>query len=345
MRAAYGTSFLAGIVMLMVAVTAFAAPQTHVYTYDSDSRQGYLGVQLQDVTKKLKEKKSLTVDKGAYVNDVTDESPAEKAGLKEGDVIVKFDGKDIAESDDLIEAVRKMKRDTDVKIDIVRQAERKTLTATIDRIPHSFSFNFRTPSYHHMAPMPRMPRMPMMPHMSHGYGWSSSSAPFDRVEGLELQELSRQLAEFFEVPDKRGVLVTDVEKGSEGEKAGFKAGDIITKIDGGTVRDAGDVSDAVRETKKSTDLPVDVFRKGKAVSLKWNVSSYRDDDGDDDDDTSMNMVLPHSQAGGCQANVSGLDRFKEEFNRFANNLRVRLLEMQYLISEKVSDFVDAVSRG
>jgi len=139
-----------------------------------------------------------------------------------------------------------------------------------------------------------MPHGPM-----HGFAFSTW---FNEWNGLEVQELTRQLAEFMEVPGGRGLLVTEVEKGSEGEKAGFKAGDVITKLDGTTIRDVGDFADVVRDAKKESDVPCDIFRKGKSVSLKWHVT--RDDWEDseewdeDDDDTSMNFIFP-GDATGC----------------------------------------------
>jgi serine protease Do len=278
------------LVLVIASMVAAAAPsQTHVYSWSSDSH-GYLGIQLQDVTKKLKEKKSLTVDKGAYVSNVVDESPADKAGIKEGDVIVKFDGKDIQDSDDLLEALRKSKRDSEVKIDVVRQSDKKTLTATIEKAPRSYGYGYGYGYSPHIV-MPKMPKMPRMPRGAmHGFAFSMG---FNNWNGVQVQELSRQLAEYFEVPGGRGLLVTDVEKGSEGEKAGFKAGDVIMKLDGSTVRDPSDFADAIRDAKKESDLPCDVVRKGKAVSLKWHVTrDDRDDsegwDSDDDDDTSLN---------------------------------------------------------
>lgn len=326
--------FTAGVMILSLSPVS-AAPQSHSYSWESNDHTGWLGVELQDVTKKLKEKKSLTVDKGAYIDEVVDDSPAEKAGLKEGDVIVKFNGKEIEDSDDLMKAVRKTSRDTEVKIEFLRKGDRKTVAATVGRAPRSYAYNFRMAPMPHMPSMPRMPKMPMLPR--HGFRMYTSS---DRMDGLELQELSRQLAEYFEVPDRRGVLVTDVEKGSDGEKAGFKAGDVIVKLDGSSIRSIEDLSEAIHEGKKGNEVPCDIVRKGKSVSLKWRIVSDEDED-DEDDDTSMNMITPMTHPS-CEARVDRFQYLRDDLNRITYQLRERFHEMKSLIAEKISQIVDAV---
>ncbi len=152
------------LAVLMIAVVTLGCGQTmsRTYVYKNSSRQGWLGVELQDVDSHLKAKKHLDVDEGAYVSGVVDESPAQKAGIEEGDVITKFDGKTIDDSEDLMNAVRRVKPKTEVKIDVVRGKDRKTLTATIGKNsePRSYSFNFNDGEV-----TPRIPNGPFQLHL------------------------------------------------------------------------------------------------------------------------------------------------------------------------------------
>jgi len=176
----------------------------------------------------------------------------------------------------------------------------------------------------------------------HGFGFSTW---FNDFNGLEVQELTRQLAEFMEVPGGRGLLVTEVGKGSEGEKAGFKAGDVITKLDGSAIRDVGDLADAVKDAKKESEIPCEISRKGKMVSLKWHVTRDDWEDSDewdeDDDDTSMNYIVP-GDATGCHeaTQVHNLT-----YTRVKALVQQRLYQIKSYITEKISGIVEAVTKG
>ena len=100
----------------------------HLYPYGEGER-GRLGVSVRDVSKKLADKMKLKAASGAYVSDVEGESPAEEAGILEGDVIVKFGTKEIGDSDDLIRAVRKSEPGEEVTIVVNRGGDSKTLKA------------------------------------------------------------------------------------------------------------------------------------------------------------------------------------------------------------------------
>ncbi|MCH7760606.1 trypsin-like peptidase domain-containing protein [candidate division TA06 bacterium] len=94
-----------------------------------DLEPGWLGVYIQDLDDDLKE--SLDADHGALVSNVVEDSPAEAAGMKEGDVIVAFKGEKIEDTSDLQRTVRKTQPDTKAKITVLRKGKKKTLTAKI----------------------------------------------------------------------------------------------------------------------------------------------------------------------------------------------------------------------
>jgi len=273
---------IVSVILIASAITIGCARQDHngVYVVKERKQHAWLGVQLQDVSSRLKEREGLATDEGAYVSEVVDDSPAEKAGFEEGDVIVKFDGTTIANSNDLTRAVGKTPPKSEVKVELFRKSEKKTITVTLgkQRAPEAYSYRFEMPS------VPRMPRMPRMPQFRMHVFTS------DESYGLEVQPLNKQLGEYFDVPSGKGLLISKVEEDSKAEKAGFKAGDVITKINGHTVRDVDDFHEVLSDTKDSS-ATFDVMRKGKAMSLSMKVHRG-DDDDEDDDDYSANICTP-----------------------------------------------------
>ncbi len=332
MKSSYSRlALVVGFVSMGLSI-ALSQTRPHAYVFSTNDRQAWLGVQVQDVTKELKERKDLSVAKGAYVSEVTDESPAEKAEIRKGDVLVKFDGKEIEDSDDLIKAVRKGKPHTDVKLEVVRKAEHLTLTATLGREPRSYAFNFRMPR------MPSMPRMAPLPR-----GGVHLFSPERDLDGLEVQSLTKQLAEYFDVPDRRGVLVTSVESSSGAGKAGFKAGDVIVKLDGSTVRDVDDLSEAIDDVRKADEVPCEIIRKGKPLTLKWHIDRSDNSDWDDDDDTSLNGIAPEAlsridceQAHHSFFHSPKLDQLRENLNRLHRQLQERFHDLKEKIRERFS---------
>ena len=326
-----------GLTLLVLAVVlAFvsygsAQGQTKSFS-NSSSKRGWLGVEIKDVTKRLKEQENLTVSEGAYVTNVVEDSPAEEAGIKEGDVIVNVDGKTIEDGDDLTNVVRRIKPKTEVKVEFVRGSDKKTVTAKIGKTSgaQTFAYGFgngmrmMTPPAFHTPPMPRLPKM-------HGGNFFFS----DEANGLELQSLSKQLAEYFEVPDREGMLIANVEKGSSAEKAGFKAGDVLTKVEGEPIRDLDDLHDALRDTE-GKDVKCDLIRKGKSVTLTWHIE--RDAGGDDESDydgegdMSYESFAPrwnvHVAPFHLKSPGPSLRQFKEEMKDFKRELKEKLKDIR-----------------
>jgi C-terminal processing protease CtpA/Prc len=247
------------LTLVGVVWTGFAWSQSNVRVYASDGDRdsvGWLGVNVRDVTTHLKSQHDLTVSEGAYVSEVIEDSPAEKAGIKEGDVIVGLNGSSITDSDDLVKAVRKSKPSTEVKIEVRRKGESKSFTAQLDRAPKSTGFSFDLGDLRRPPSVQRLPRIRITTE--------------EQLYGLTLQPLTKQLGEYFAIPGKRGVLVTEVKEESPAAKAGFRAGDVIVKVEGAAVRDVSDVMEEVAE-RAGKSATLDIIRKEKPMSLKLNV--------------------------------------------------------------------------
>ncbi len=222
--------------------------------------RGWLGVSVDDVTPQLARRKNLKVEEGAYVTGVTSDSPAENAGIKEGDVIVEYDGKKIYDNNDLISEVRRTKPGTEVNIAVVRDGDKKILIVTVGKMPREprgYSFN-----------VPPVPRIHVEPHIS----LMRSSTLY----GLTMEDLNRQLGEYFGAPNGRGVLVKSVKRNSEAEKAGFKAGDVIVKIGKESIADVDDIWDVLREYKDGEKAEFEVLRKGATQKLTLTIDEDHD---------------------------------------------------------------------
>ncbi|MCK7503891.1 MAG: PDZ domain-containing protein [Desulfobacterales bacterium] len=186
-------------------------------------RGAWLGVRLKvektetvvDGKKEIKEESK----GGAVVDGVVDDSPAEKAGLKKGDVIVNFGDKTIVDADELMKAVRESTPGSKVKLTTLRDGKKSSVDVELaegkagEKEKRVITRTMRVPNAPR-SPMPPTP--PMIWHgKSGGYGFS-------------LNTLNKQLAEYFGAPEGKGVLVEKVDEDSDAAKAGFKAGDVIS---------------------------------------------------------------------------------------------------------------------
>ncbi len=217
-------------------------------------RHGWLGVAVQDLTPRTSREKGLPVKTGALVNGVTEESPAEEAGIKEDDVIVEFNGRSIDDADDLLAAVRGASAGDRATVTLCRGKEKTTVQVTLGRAPRrGFAFSYRGPGRMMIPPFGPMREL----RMDHT----------DGISGLWLTDLHRQLGEYFGAPGGRGVLIEEVEPKSEGERAGFKAGDVIISAGTTSVETTGDIADAVEGSKKGDKIEFGVLRKGEHLTL------------------------------------------------------------------------------
>ena len=219
----------------------------------SSKKQGWLGVSIQDVTPRFARDHELKTKEGAFINEVVDESPADSAGIKKGDVITEFNGKKIETADDLTEAVRATAPGSKVTAKVLHKGDSKSITLNVGKLRNRSTFTWGDiPTRKIGSMMMRMLRR-------------------DR-EGIETMDLSKQLGEYFEVPGGKGVLVTSVEKEKNGAKAGIAAGDVIVKIGEDPVRSQEDVFDALSDSDEGDTVAVELYRKGKKLTVTLEIS-------------------------------------------------------------------------
>ena len=200
---------------------------------------GFLGVGLQEV------------DTGLEVTRIAPDSPAEKAGIKTGDLVTQYNGQRVDGMDQFSRMVNDTPPGRDVKIGIVRKGAPQTITAKL--APRPVISGQLVPAPVQQSLEFRFPDMPQN-HMT----WRSAAL------GIEAEALDGQLAEFFGV--KEGVLVRAVSRGSAAEKAGIKAGDVIVRMDDAKVTTPADIGAHVRAARGRT-VSVVVIRDRKEVNV------------------------------------------------------------------------------
>ena len=243
--------------------------------------------------------------RGAKVQSVETASPAEKAGIKEGDTIVAFDGEVVRSASQLARLVRETPAGRSVALEVSRSGEKQKLTATLGErrrtlrfagedmpLPEIPDVELEMPDFdveveepkvppHAPAP-PGAPRAPVAPHappapMPHAWSWNRGDGHDfvfkmlgggPRKLGIEYMELGEQLAAYFKLADKKGVLVTAVDADGPAAKAGVKAGDVILELDGKPVRGGEDLQDAVRDAEGGKEVALTVQRDGRSLDLK-----------------------------------------------------------------------------
>ena len=211
---------------------------------DGDENRAMLGV----TTEK--------VDKGAKVNDVTEKSAAEKAGIKVGDIITKINDTKIENSDQLSEAIRKNKPGDKVSVTILRDDKEQKLNAELGKWS----------GFGSLAIAPRMPNMDILREYSapriqgvprEPFGIYSYSGSSPRL-GLSVQDTE----------DGKGVKVLEVEDDSNAAKAGVKENDIITHFNDKEVNGADEVAKLVRENKDKISVQLKIKRDGKVQNVE-----------------------------------------------------------------------------
>jgi len=215
--------------------------------------KAWLGVTIRDVNEETAKANKLSDESGAYVVDVTDDSPADSAGIRKKDIIVGFGQKTIDDANDLLKAVAKSKVGDKVSVAIVRNGEKKSLQVVLTEFPHR-----RSMTAHNLVRRLRL------------FGEGSN-------EGMQLMELNDQLGEYFGAPGGSGILVERVKKGSASDKAGIKAGDVLMKIGKRTIDDMEDVSKAFSKYDDGDKVDVEVLRKGSSKTLTLEMSKDEDD--------------------------------------------------------------------
>ena len=228
----------------------------------------YLGVDIADVTSERLNALKLKEEHGAEVTMVDQDAPAGKAGLKEHDVILSVNGAAVESAAQLRRMIRETPAGRVVTLGISRDGQAQSIKVQLANRGKAFSMR-SMPNI--QVDIPEMPLIADMPDVPVSVVIAHSSLR----SGLMVENITPQLGEFFGVKEGKGVLIRSVEKGSRSEKAGFRAGDVIVKVNNQAVRDTSDFTRALRGTS-GTSASVTVIRDKREQNLNLTLPSRKD---------------------------------------------------------------------
>ena len=251
-------------------------------------RGSQIGVTIRDVEDADAKTSKLAAPTGVIIEEVADDSPASKAGLKKGDVVLEFDGERVRGVRHFTRLVQETPAGRRVQTSVMRDGQK--LNVTIEpRASGGFSYfgdddrmsvlrdladGWRVDIPKPAAPAPPAapkppapPAFPAFPDFD-TFVWRSGNGL-----GISVGDLSDQLAQYFGTKD--GVLVTSVTDNSAAAKAGIKAGDVLTSLNGRDVTSPSDLRRRIQELKDGDEFTVGIVRDKKATTLKGTVETVR----------------------------------------------------------------------
>lgn len=204
----------------------------------------WLGVQIEDLSDKML--RNLDLDNGIRIKKVLEDSPAEKAGIEEDDILISYDGKKVRDSKDLVSMVRKSDIDDEVTIGYYREGKKKEVSVKIVKKENRNIMRW----YGNKAP--------------------HKSFKFDKRAwlGVKTESLNDQLREYFAAPADLGVLVKEVIKDSPAEDVGLKAGDVIIKVADRNIENTRDLVRSINYYDPDEVVEIAVIREKNEKSFK-----------------------------------------------------------------------------
>jgi len=290
MKAKYSFSLLLALI-LAAGVAVAQQPTPPPTTPDEPSDQtfsffidggSFLGIYAENVNRENMGRYHMSQVRGVGVTQVVKDSPAEKAGLRKDDVILRIDGENVSSVRKLNRLVSELAPDQSVRVSFSRGGAEQEVTATVTkRLNQSFAGDlFRGD--------PKMWKFEG-PDMK-SFKWEA--APFNRGDlfdnggnfsfalgntrriGVSTMELTKQLADYFGITSGKGVLVTSVTDDGPAAKAGVRAGDVITAIEGEEVDSPGDLSRVINR-KKEGDVTLTIIRNKSQQTIRVMPSEAR----------------------------------------------------------------------
>ena len=200
--------------------------------------RGHLGVFIQPVSPELAENLGLKGKKGALVADVSKDGPAEKAGIRSGDFITVFDGKNVQDEHELPGMVAAVKPGTKTTVNVIRDGKELVFNVTISELDSDKD--------------------------SKGSGAESEAT---KGAGLTVQDITPELARRLDTSNTKGVVITDVAGGSVAERAGFRERDVIRQVNGQSVADVAEFTKLMEKSKGDKPIRFLVERRDMRIIL------------------------------------------------------------------------------
>ncbi|HEX8706804.1 MAG TPA: PDZ domain-containing protein [Pyrinomonadaceae bacterium] len=235
-----------------------AEPQTFTFYYDGSN---YLGILPEDINDANMGRYSLSEPRGVGISRVTQGSPAERAGLKTGDVILQYDGEPVTSVRKLFRLIGESAPEHTARLTIRRGGSEQQVSVKLGvRENAARTLEGLMPRQRELFNQP--PRPYVLPPSAPLLNLRSS-----RRIGVTTTDLTAQLADYFGVAGRQGLLITSVREDSPAAKAGLRAGDIVTEVDGQKVGGAGDFVRALNRQEQG-DVTLTVIRDKSQRTLR-----------------------------------------------------------------------------
>jgi serine protease Do len=206
-------------------------------------KKGYLGVTVDELS--TRQKKKLNIETGVVVQWIDEESPADKAGLMEDDIILTVNDIKIIKPATLSRVVKKLKPGADAKLELMRDGKKMTMNVEIGKVRYSEAYV----------------------HGSHYDNFINIFPPSVQL-GVRIEDVGADLAEYFGVKASAGVLVLDVFDDTPAQDAGLKAGDVIIKIDNEATPTVEELKELLAEYEADDELAIEIVRHKQTRTLK-----------------------------------------------------------------------------
>lgn len=252
-------------------------PQVFSWTFGSTG--GYLGIEMAEISNENLGKFGLSAVRGVGVEKVSAESPAERAGILAGDVIVRVNGEEVTSTQKLSRMIAEIAPDHTARITVLRGGSERELNVTIGKRP--------TPKFDQAGAFGRLEdlwknegraEMPRLEELMRNLPKNGEPGVFifsnRRQIGIGLMPLTKELAEHFGV--EGGVMVSSVRADSPASRAGIKVGDIVTEIEGKPVRSDMDLIRGLAE-KKDGSVTIGLARNGSRQTVTVTPEESKDE--------------------------------------------------------------------
>ena len=224
----------------------------------------WLGVETHEVTAEKAKALKLSAERGVVIGKVIPDSPAAKAGLKENDVVTEINGQRVEGAEQFRRMIREIPAGRTVQLTVWRDGRSQSINATLGSSEERHHKWMGAPPGAFAFHMPDMPAIAHLP----GMEWNGELLSGGRPRlGIDAEDLNGQLGSYFGAPDGEGVLVRAVNSGSPAEKAGMKAGDVITSLDGARIRTVGDLREKLAARTDDKPAKVGVLRNKTEATL------------------------------------------------------------------------------
>jgi len=275
-------------------VKIMRAPQAEVVVTDPDDQRdqemalvfdedggSWLGVETQEVTAEKAKELKLSAERGVLIGKVLEESPAAKSGLKEGDVITEINGQRVEGTAQFRRMIREIPAGRAMQLTVWRDGRSQIVSATLGKMQENRKrwmnampqvFNFRTPEMPEVAPIPEIPSVE----------WDSGNLVMNLNRprlGIDAEDISGQLGAYFGAPDGEGILVRDVNPGSAAEKAGVKAGDVITSLNGDRIRGTAELRSKIAAVGEGKTAKLGLLRNKSKLTLDVEIPAFKQKTG------------------------------------------------------------------